>query len=108
MASKIKFNELSEDQKKEYLGDFFSMISLLKNREEAKCFFKDLLSLSEIVMISRRIHIAKLLLKNRTYIEIMEDMKVGTATITQVDKWLNNGFGGYRKVITCCSGRIRR
>lgn len=99
MRGKVKYHELSESEKKKYLGDFYSMIALLKSREEAKNFFKDLLSLSEVVMISRRIQIAKMLLDGDTYDDIRKKLKVSPTTICQVERWLNNGFGGYRKVI---------
>jgi TrpR-related protein YerC/YecD len=99
MSGKVRYNLLSEQERKKYLGDFYSMVSILKTRDEVKNFFKDLLTLSEIVMISRRIQIARLLLDGQTYETIKKKLKVGTATICQVEKWLNNGFGGYRKTI---------
>jgi len=52
-----------------------------------------------MVMISRRIQIAKLLIQGTTYEDIQADLSVGKATITQVDKWLNNGFNGYKTVL---------
>ncbi|PIP28048.1 MAG: hypothetical protein COX29_03325 [Candidatus Moranbacteria bacterium CG23_combo_of_CG06-09_8_20_14_all_35_22] len=99
MAGKVKYHELSDLEKKKYLGDFYTMVSLLKTREEVKNFFKDLLTLSEAVMISRRIQIAKMLLEGHTYDEVRKKLKVGFNNINQVEKWLNNGFGGYRKTI---------
>lgn len=99
MPGKVKYHELNESEKKKYLGDFYSMIALLKTRDDAKNFFKDLLTLSEVVMISRRIQIAIMLLDGKTYDEIRKELKVGAPTICQVEKWLNNGFGGYRKII---------
>jgi len=99
MAGKVKYHELSEDQKKKYLGDFYSIISVLKTRDEVKNFFKDLLTLSEIVMISRRIQIAIMLLEGYTQEEVKKKLKVGFSNIAQVEKWLNNGFGGYKKTI---------
>jgi TrpR-related protein YerC/YecD len=99
MSGKVKYHELSESERKKYLGDFYSMIALLKTRDDAKNFFKDLLSLSEIVMISRRIQIAKMLLDGHTYEQIRKELRVGPLNISQVEKWLNSGFGGYRKII---------
>ena len=99
MPGKVKYHELSESEKKKYLGDFYSMIALLKTRDDAKNFFKDLLTLSEVVMISRRIQIAKMLLEGQTYNDVRKKLKVGMSNICQVEKWLNNGFGGYRKII---------
>ncbi len=96
---KVKYNELSEFEKKKYLGEFYSMISLLRTREEVKRFFKDLLTLSEVVMISRRIQVARMLLAGMGYDEIKAKLKIGGSTINNVEKWLNNGFGGYKEII---------
>jgi TrpR-related protein YerC/YecD len=99
MSGKVKYHELTELEKKAYLGEFYTMVSLLKDRNDVKIFFKDLLTLSEVVMISRRIQIAKFLLEGYTHEKIKRKLKVGLATITQVEKWVNNGFGGYKKII---------
>lgn len=99
MPGKVKYNALSEEEKKKYLGEFYSMVSVLRSREEIKNFFKDLLTLSEVVMISRRIQVAKMLLDGFTQDEIRKKLKIGFTTINQVEKWLNNGFGGYKEAI---------
>lgn len=99
MRGKVKYHELSEFEKKKYLGEFYSMVSLLRTRDEVKEFFKDLLTLSEVVMISRRLQIAQMLLSCQTYEEIKKKLRTGLDTIGQVDRWLNNGFGGYKKII---------
>lgn len=99
MPGKVKYHELTEESRKKYLGDFYSIVSTLKNREEVKNFFKDLLTLSETVMVSRRIQIAKMLLDGCTQEEVRKKLKVGFNNISQVEKWLNNGFGGYKKTI---------
>jgi len=99
MPGKVKYNQLSEFERKKYLGEFYTMVSLLKSRDEVKEFFKDLLTLSEVVMVSRRLQAAKMLLEGFTCDEVSRKMKMGLTTISQVEKWLNNGFGGYKKVI---------
>ncbi len=99
MPGKVKYNNLSKFQKKKYLGEFYTMVSLLKGRDEVKIFFKDLLSLSEVVMISRRIQIAKMLLAGAGYEDVRKELKVGYSTINQVEKWVSNGFGGYKEII---------
>lgn len=108
MSGKVKYHELTEKEKKIYLGDFYSMVSSLKTRDEVKNFFKDLLTLSEIVMISRRIQIAKMLILGRTYEEIKKDLKVGASNVAQVERWLNNGFGGYQKVVGAYIEKIEK
>jgi TrpR-related protein YerC/YecD len=96
---KVRYHELADSAKKKYLGDFYKALFSLKNKTEMKNFIKDILTLSEIVMISRRLQIAKMLVMDKTYTEIKTKLKVGNATITSVDRWLNSGFGGYKKAI---------
>lgn len=100
MGGKVKYHLISEKDRIKYLSDFYDAVSSLKNREEAKRFFKDLLTLSEVVMLSRRIQIAKMLLIGDTQEEIKKKLKVGFTNISNVEKWLNNGFGGYKNVIS--------
>lgn len=100
MPGKVKYQKLSEFQKKKYLGEFYTMISLLKTRQEVKNFFKDLLTLSEVVMISRRIQIAQMLMEGMNYDEIVQKLRAGRATIASVERWLNRGFGGYKQIIS--------
>jgi len=99
MSGKVKYHQLTETQKKEYLTLFYDMVSGLRNRDEAKNFFKDLLTLSEVVMIARRIKIAILLIEGKNHRDIRKNLKVGYSTIANVERWLNEGFGGYKKVI---------
>lgn len=96
---KVKYHELTEDEKKKFLGEFYSIVASLKTRADVKNFLKDLLTLSEAVMISRRIQVAKMLLDEYTHEDIRKELKVGFTTISIVEKWLNNGFGGYKKVL---------
>ena len=96
---KVRYNELSDAEKKKYLGEFYSVIAQLKTRDEVKKFFKDLLFLSEVVMLSRRIQIAKMLMEGETHDNIRIKMKVGFGTIAGVERWLKEGFGGYKEMI---------
>jgi len=99
MGGRVKYQSLTELERKKFLGELYDMIALLKSREEVKQFFKDLLTLSETVMVSRRLQIAKMLLEGYTYRDIRAKLKVGVATIVSVERWLNQGFGGYRSII---------
>jgi TrpR-related protein YerC/YecD len=99
MPGKVKYDQLTDFEKKKYLGDFYTMVASLKNRDEVKMFFKDILTLSEVVMISRRLQIAQMLLESESYEDIKKKLRTSFDTIGQVDRWLNTGFGGYRKVL---------
>ncbi len=99
MPGKVKYYQLSDKEKKEYLSMFYGMVENLNSREEIKNFFKDLLTPSEVVMIARRLEVASLLLEGYSHIEIKTKMKIGFTTIANVERWLRGGFGGYEKTI---------
>ena len=48
-GGKVKYSQLSKEEKIKFLGDFYSTVASLQNREEVKNFLKDLLTLSESV-----------------------------------------------------------
>jgi len=54
---------------------------------------------SELIMILRRLQIAKLLLDGGTYFNIKNKLGVGLDTIKRVRYKLDNGSGGYLKFI---------
>ena len=96
-----RFNsrKLKPKEKMELLDLLWTTIEQLRNREEIKNFFKDLLSESETVMLARRILVARELLEGRTYEEIMRKYGVGRSTLAGVHFWLQAGFGGYEKAL---------
>jgi len=71
----------------------------LKGEEEMLTFLRDLCSLDELVEISNRWEIVKRLETGATYREIAKDLKVSTATVTRVSKWVKEGKGGFGKAL---------
>lgn len=96
--AKIYLNSLPEEQRIQILSDFYDMVSRTKNREEAKVFFRDLLTPDEMVMLIRRMEVAILLMKGFTFQEIKEFLKVGTDKICAVHRALEKNGQGYRLV----------
>jgi TrpR-related protein YerC/YecD len=93
--AKRKVYEVDKAERYAMLNDFFKMVASIKDHQEAAKFFKDLLTPSESLMLTRRIAIAKLLLEDWTFMEIAQKLKVGTNTVNSVNRWLFTGFGGY-------------
>ena len=97
--TKVNPRRINNLDRMKYLDLLWTSIATFKSRDEVKNFFKDLLSESEAIMLSRRIMIAKYLLEGMTYEEIRVRMKVGYYNIARVHSWLISGFGGYEKAI---------
>lgn len=68
----------------------------MKNTQEAAEFLRDLLSFQEAEMIAKRLKIAELILQDRTYTEIKQQLKVGYGKIARVQEWLKISGDGYR------------
>jgi TrpR-related protein YerC/YecD len=72
---------------------FFQVISDLKNPEEVKIFFEDILGEAELTALAKRLAIAHYLDKGRSYQNIRETLKVSSATIASVDRMIKKSPG---------------
>ena len=81
---KVNPRKINNPDRMKYLDLLWTSIAAFKSRDEVKNFFKDLLSESESIMLSRRIMIAKYLLEGLTYEEIKTRLKVGDGNIAKV------------------------
>ena len=82
----------------EAVDSLFDAILSLKNREECYLFFEDVCTVNEILSLSQRFEVAKMLKEKRTYLEISEKTGTSTATISRVNRSLNYGNDGYDMV----------
>jgi TrpR-related protein YerC/YecD len=69
---------------------------LLRSREEAAAFLRDLCTLGEIHDLAQRWAVVRLLAEGRHYAEVSRSTGASTATITRIAGWLRHGAGGYR------------
>ena len=59
---------------------------------------KDVCTVNELLSLSQRFEVAKMLREKRTYLEIAEKTGASTATISRVNRSLNYGNDGYEMV----------
>ena len=76
----------------------FDAILSLENKEECAAFFEDLCTINELLSLSQRFEVAKMLTDKRTYLDISEKTGASTATISRVNRSLNYGNDGYEMV----------
>lgn len=76
-----------------------AFLSLLKNKEECYAFLEDICTIKEILEMSQRLSVAKLLSKGMSYAQISQQTGVSTATISRISKCIEYGNGGYKTVI---------
>ena len=76
----------------------FSAILSLENKEECYTFFEDICTINELLSLSQRFEVAKMLREHKTYLEIADKTGASTATISRVNRSLNYGNDGYDMV----------
>jgi TrpR-related protein YerC/YecD len=80
-------------------NSLFRAILALESLEEAKNFFRDLLTEQEITEFGQRWKVARLLAKNISYTQIEKETGMSSKTIARIQKWLKAGMDGYSTMI---------
>ena len=91
--------------KTEAVDHLFQAILTLKNLEECYIFFEDVCTVNELLSLSQRYEVAKMLREKKTYLEIAEKTGASTATISRVNRSLNYGNDGYEWYLPDCRKR---
>lgn len=77
----------------------FAAILKLKNVDEARRFFRDLLTEKELAEFGQRWKVAQMLTKRIRYTKIAQETGMSSTTIARVHKWLKKGMGGYKLIL---------
>ena len=84
----------------EAVDHLFEAILCLKDKEECYTFFEDVCTINELLSLSQRFEVARMLRQKKTYLEISEKTGASTATISRVNRSLNYGADGYTIVFS--------
>ena len=90
------------------LDELADAVLVLRTRDEAKRFLRDLCTLPELEALTHRWQTVQLLEQGLPYLEIAEQVPTSTATVTRVAQWLRHGAGGYRLVLDRMQAKSRR
>ncbi len=78
----------------------FKAILTLKDLDEARRFFRDLLTEEEIKEFSNRWIVAQMLADKVPYTRIEKETGMSSTTIARIAKWLNGQLKGYKTIIS--------
>lgn len=90
---------MSKNIRRTEVDHLFEAILTLKDKEECYTFFEDVCTINELLSISQRYEVAKLLREGQTYLDISNATRASTATISRVNRSLNYGNDGYDLVL---------
>lgn len=82
----------------------FEAILTLETIEDCYNFFEDACTVKEILDISQRLKAAEMLKNGENYVVVSKTTGMSTATISRVNKCLEYGAGGYKKVFEKLEG----
>jgi TrpR-related protein YerC/YecD len=91
---------MSKNIRNSSVDHLFEAILSLKNSEECYTFFEDICTVNELLSLSQRFEVARMLRNHNTYLEIAEKTGASTATISRVNRSLNYGNDGYDMVFS--------
>ena len=83
----------------EAVDQLFTAVLSLENIEECYTFFEDICTINELLSLSQRFEVARMLREKNTYTEISDKTGASTATISRVNRCLLYGNDGYTMVI---------
>ena len=90
---------MSRKIRTEAVDSLFDAVLSLKSREECYTFFEDVCTINELLSLSQRFEVAKMLRDQKTYLEIAEKTGASTATISRVNRCVTYGSGGYELIL---------
>ncbi len=80
------------------IKELYSLILSLKSEQDCADLFSDLCTEKEIEQMAQRVKAARLLMKDKTYNQVMEECDISSATLSRVSRCVQYG-NGYKKFI---------
>ena len=90
----ISKKDVSYRIEKKIFRSLFQVLADLKRPGDVEMFLNDVLSETEKTVLAKRLGIAYYLNKGKSYEAIRQDLKVSSATIANVQKWMEEGGEG--------------
>ena len=86
-------------RKEPWFKGLVSALKSCKTDEDLENFIRDIATLSEMQALSERLEVARLIAQGLSYRQVAAKTGASTTTVTRVAHFLENGEGGYRKVL---------
>ncbi len=87
------------DKEKKNMEQFYRAVLALESEDECRRFFDDVATIKEVIDLSARLEVARMLDSGAVFSEISKETGASSATISRVNKCLTYGEGGYKTVI---------
>ena len=99
MAAQGRQQTMITDKEQKNMNQFYRAVLALRNEDECRKFFDDVATIKEVIDLSARLEVARMLDSGAVFSEISRETGASSATISRVNKCLTYGEGGYKIVI---------
>ena len=99
MATQGRQQIMITDKEQKNMNQFYRAVLALRNEDECRKFFDDVATIKEVIDLSARLEVARMLDSGAVFSEISRETGASSATISRVNKCLTYGEGGYKIVI---------
>lgn len=96
---KVRVYDISLRERYDLVGELLEVISNLRSKRDTVDCIIGLLTASESLMIARRVRIARLLIEQKSYVDIRAELHVSTNTIANTERWLRRGHAKRQKIL---------
>lgn len=96
---KVSVRKMKSGEHHSLEQELWGVLAKLRMGKDLQSVLRDLLTPSEVVMLARRLRIARGLLAGKSFDRIRRDLGVGLATIAGVEHWLGKDEGRYRSLL---------
>ena len=76
------------------------LLSSVNDPKQMSLLLTDLLTKKEIDEIATRLSAARMLIGGCSYLTVEEKTGLSSRTIARINKWIKNGSGGYKNVLS--------
>ena len=87
------------DWKKPENKKLVEAVLALESSDEARRCLRDLMTKGELEEFAKRLRAAEMLTQKIPYKVIEKETGFSSTTVARVARWLNNGEGGYKKIL---------
>lgn len=97
--AKVDYRMLLPSDRETLRKEFFQVMESLDVGKELQEMVVDMFKTSEIIMFTRRVRIARLLVTGLPFTQIAKILRVGLDTIESIDEFLEGKLPNYRTII---------
>ena len=97
--TKVSRKNLTPDRRDLMINQLWQAVTLLESKDEVRKFLRNILTRTEVQMLSKRLEVIRMLNEGYTYFEIRKQLNMSESTIAKLNDQFQSFGEGYKLVI---------